>query len=78
MEEETYQEAMKLWFDGKHKESVKMFLDGMDAFYICSATLDIEDKQGREWALYFGDWLGNYENPSAIQNYPWSLTNIMG
>lgn len=68
--EDRYQEALKLWFEGKYKESTYIFLTEIDSFYISAGTIDIEDKQGRAWALYFGDWLMNYDEPSAIQNYP--------
>ena len=73
MTEDRYQEALEMWFAGKHERAISLFLSEPEPAYLVAATIDIEDKQGREWVLYFGDWLMNYDNPSAIQNYPSDL-----
>jgi hypothetical protein len=60
MDEKRYQEALGMWFAGRHRESVKIFLEEADKFYFVAATLDILDKEGRKSTDYWGDLLATY------------------
>jgi hypothetical protein len=55
---------------GEHEKCVRTLLEEADKPFIAVACLDVLEQQGKEWFLYFVEYLNNVDNPSAIQNYP--------
>lgn len=70
MDSDRLIEVMSWWYKGEHEKCIRTLLEEADKFNIGMACLDVLEQQGKEWLLYFIEYLGNVDNPSAIQNYP--------